>query len=448
MLRLINCSRTALFARLDPRSPSTPRASLNRNDSPLPTNPPHSLSLRREPSVITDLGGQLSYDYRQSRAFKYGLTKPKPLAKTRNELESRLFDALEHNKSSQGGQGFFALDMLAVLLLEQIVAKKLSKHLGKIYLKDAIDRLAHQICSETPLKLDDVMKPRLETYSKVFPILVLIGKAESVVKFLQARDCDADFPLVRRRSPTGDWSMRRHRDVCNELGCSKSGWCKLELRNFDHWQWTTLSPFFSLSQERKEVNHYRLQDETIIPFMDEATVGDERKPVTIELLGGGRRVFKVRIHPEHHSFHGILQVTLPIPTWQLNVTGDRTDSPPPSVLEVQRHPKYHPMTNMSPTPRWTAERPSPATRSPHPSATVLRRQGAALPRLDQLQARSRHAQEIQQQRPCPPHHSPNAAPTFSSSRVPRPTSKPAGRGPLPRYKLACPPPSRPQPSAG
>lgn len=42
----------------------------------------------------------------------------------------------------------------------------------------------------------------------------------------------------------------------------------------------------------------------------------------------------------------------------------------------------------------------------------------------------------------------NAASTFSSSRVPRPTSKPAGRGPLPRYKLACPPPSRPQPSAG
>lgn len=411
MLRLISCSRTALFARLDPRSPSTPRASFNINDSPLPTNPPHSLSLRREPSVITDLGGQLSYDYRQSRAFKYGLTKPKPLAKTRNELESRLFDALEHNKSSQGGQGSFALN-------------------------------------KTPLGLDDVMKPRLETYSKVFPILVLIGKAKSVVKFLQARDCDADFPLVRRRSPSGDWSMRRHRDVCNELGCSKSGWCKPELRNFDHWQWTTLSPFFSLSKERKEVNHYRLQDETIIPFMDEATVGDERKPVTIELLGGGRRVFKVRIHPEHHSFHGILQVTLPIPTWQLNVTGDRTDSPPPSVLEVQRHPKYHPMTNMSPAPRWTAERPSPATRSPHPSATVLRRQGAALPRLDQLQARSRHAQEIQQQRPYPPHHSPNAAPTFSSSRVPRPTSKPAGRGPLPRYKLACPPPSRPQPSAG
>lgn len=81
--------------------------------------------------MITDLGGQLSYDYRQSRAFKYGSTKPKPPAKTRNELESRLFDALEDNKSSQGGQGFFALDMLAVLLPEQTVVKKLSKHLGK-----------------------------------------------------------------------------------------------------------------------------------------------------------------------------------------------------------------------------------------------------------------------------------------------------------------------------
>lgn len=287
------------------------RASFNRNDSPLPTITPHYLSLRREPSEITDLGGQLSYDYRHSRAFKYVSTKPKPPAKTRIELESRLFDALEDNKSSQVGQGFFALDILAVLLPERIVAKKLSKHLGKIYLKDAIDRLAHQICSETRQGREDIMKPRLETYRKVFAILVLIGKAESVVKFIQARVCDADLPLVRRRSSTGDWSMRRHRDVINELGCFKSGWCELELRNFDHWQWTTLSPFFALSKERKEVNHYRLQDEIILPFMDEATVGDESKPAAIELLGGGGRVFKVRIHPEHHSFHGILQVTLP-----------------------------------------------------------------------------------------------------------------------------------------
>lgn len=70
-----------------------------------------------------------------------------------------------------------------------------------------------------------------------------------------------------------------------------------------------------LSKERKEVNHYRLQDEITLPFMDEATEGDESKPATMELLGGGDRVFKVRIHPQHHSFHGILQVTLPPPPY-------------------------------------------------------------------------------------------------------------------------------------
>lgn len=137
---------------------------------------------------------------------------------------------------------------------------------------------------------------------------------------------------LRRRPPScpkkiadGDWSMRRHRDVGNELGCFKSGWCELELRNFDHWQWTTLSPFFALSKERKEVNHYRLQDQIIFPFMDEATWGDESKPATIELLGGGGRVFKIRIHPEHHSFHGLLQVTLPPSPYLATEWHERSD---------------------------------------------------------------------------------------------------------------------------
>ncbi|KAK1826464.1 putative Serine/threonine-protein kinase, partial [Podospora conica] len=309
-----------------PPSPVSPvaRASFNRNDSPLPTLAPSDPSIRGESSVITDLGGQLSYDYRQSRALRFKPSKPKPSAKTRNELESRLFDALEDNKSSQGGKGFFAQDMLTVLLPEQTVAKKLTKHLGKIYVADAIDQLARQICSETRHRAGGAKKVKVETYRKVFAILVLIGKPESVVKFLQARVSDADLPLVRLRSPaTGDWSMRRHRDLTKELGCFKTDWCELELRNFDHWQWTTLSPFFALSKG-KEVNHYRLQDEITLPFVDEHIGYNEHpnKPATKELLGGGGRVFKVRIHPEHHSFHGILQVEAG------EATTDTTSIPP------------------------------------------------------------------------------------------------------------------------
>ena len=78
------------------------------------------------------------------------------------------------------------------------------------------------------------------------------------------------------------------------------------MRNFEDWQWTTLAPFFAKSEERKEVRHFPLQDRVILPFLSEGK-RDDAEAIAEELLGGGGRVFRATIHPEHHNFHAQLK---------------------------------------------------------------------------------------------------------------------------------------------
>ncbi|KAK0713436.1 kinase-like domain-containing protein [Lasiosphaeria miniovina] len=140
------------------------------------------------------------------------------------------------------------------------------------------------------------MKPRIRTYRRIFAILVLIDKAPAIHQFIREGVNDSDLPLVRSGT---EKDMRRSRALDKELKCFGSGWTGIQIRNFVEYQWTTLAPFFSKSEERKEVRHYPLQDRVILPFSPNKKQGE----VNEELLGGGGRVFKTGIHPDHHNFH-------------------------------------------------------------------------------------------------------------------------------------------------
>lgn len=277
------------------------RAPFNRYEDAVPTL---GLRLQTEPSEITDFGAGLHHSQEQ-KARRRKPRRPKARDGTVQSLQDRLFAALEPREDKSKDKGFFPLDLLPVLITEGTVAQELSRYLGDTHEPEVIAKYAEKICSEriarvNSSRLEDGQKKRVVTYRKIFATLVLIEKTSAMLKFLREGVNDSDLPLVRAH--TGSYDLRRSRAPEQELKCFQSGWTPFQIRNFEDWQWTTLAPFFSQSKERKQVRHYPLQDRVILPFLCEGK-RDDNSPIAEELLGGGGRVFKAVIHPDHHNFH-------------------------------------------------------------------------------------------------------------------------------------------------
>ncbi|KAK0648665.1 hypothetical protein B0T16DRAFT_491416 [Cercophora newfieldiana] len=281
--------------RYPPSVDSVARAAFNRDDGPLPALHRELFRPRipEESSEITDFGGELHYNDRKSRRRR----SKRPKSTGTKSLQIRLFEALEPTDDKTKDKGFFPLDLLPVLLTEQSVSEELERHLRDTCEPDEIAKCVRTICSEKRVdSFEDGAKPRTKTYRKIFATLVLIEKTPAIRKFIREGLTDLDLPLVRSTTGIG---MRRSRVPGKELKCFQSGWSPFQIRNFEDWQWTTLAPFFAKGEQRKDVHHYLLQDRVILPFLH------DRKPegVDPELLGGGGRVFKAGIHPDHHNFH-------------------------------------------------------------------------------------------------------------------------------------------------
>jgi hypothetical protein len=112
------------------------------------------------------------------------------------------------------------------------------------------------------------------------------------------------FPSPRcvvQAKKTGIFDLGRRGDPTVPLECFH-GWTALAIRRFEEWQWSTISPFFARGKGRKNVAHFRLQDQIILPFTSDSR-RDADAYERLEFEGGFSQVFKVDIHPEHHDFH-------------------------------------------------------------------------------------------------------------------------------------------------
>ncbi|KAK1749698.1 putative Serine/threonine-protein kinase [Echria macrotheca] len=273
------------------------RAAFTRHESTLPTihRGKSKPRLVEEQSEITDFGEILHYQDRETRGRRTGRSKPSVGRSLR--LQDKLFKVLEPIDDINKEKGFFPLDLLPVLLTEQTVSKELKKHLSLVCRPDEIADYAHTICSEKRISgFEDGGKPKIRTFRKIFATLVLIEKTEAILMFIKQNISDSDLPLVRSQQGPG---LETSREPIRRFKCfrEKHGWSQLHIRNFEDWQWTTLAPFFAKSDERKKVPHYLLQRRVILPFRS-AIKQDE-----VGLEGGGGRVFKAEIHPDHHNFH-------------------------------------------------------------------------------------------------------------------------------------------------
>jgi hypothetical protein len=169
----------------------------------------------------------------------------------------------------------------------------------------SIAEYARKICEETEFEDNGIRK--IKCFRKIFVILVLIEKTPAIIKFLDKGVNDSDLPLekVERKHERGAYDLRLSRNPNKRLKCFSKQWNQLHIRNFEEFQWTTLSPFFGKGGH-KQVKHYPLQDQVILPFIEVETRKDRISTYrALEFEGGFGRVFKVDIHPDHHNFESV-----------------------------------------------------------------------------------------------------------------------------------------------
>lgn len=167
--------------------------------------------------------------------------------------------------------------------------------------------LARRICGEHENTSKVAEAPPALSFRKIFAILVLLEMPREIVGFLKTRVSDADLPLTGRevsgefklfrrkasKKMEGPGSQALERTLKRPLKCFRR-WTPNRRREFEHKQWTVLAPYFTRNEEpSRNVCHYRLHKETILPFTLWEEVGHG---------GGFGQVFKVDMHSSHHSF--------------------------------------------------------------------------------------------------------------------------------------------------
>ncbi|KAL9105840.1 MAG: hypothetical protein Q9227_009048 [Pyrenula ochraceoflavens] len=251
----------------------------------------------RKPSVSFDLSSVTDVVEADDDLIDIGCQtcETKPSAPTNHLVQGepfpdRLLAALQDSPGHEERKGFFPRNQLDRLVSHECVVEELRRCFKTFLTADTIRKKAQEICG-TP------------SFKKIFVILVLTEKIETILKFLQEGVNDEDLPLIkvrRRNKSLQMFDLGRDSKPMVRLECFDD-WSSLAIRKFEEWQWTTLAPYFPRCG-RKEVQHLSLQDQVVLPFIQ-----DDQQKVDfnggLEFGGGFSQVRKVNIHPEHHDFY-------------------------------------------------------------------------------------------------------------------------------------------------
>jgi hypothetical protein len=253
-----------------------------------------------EPSEVTDITDLGNHMYNlKSRGRKTVSSFPISQANPKEPLQNLLLAALQETPGHAEKKGFFPKDVIASLVDDECVIEQIRWDFKDKLDDNTILKYAHKICGVVS---DDNDGERPALFKKIFVILVLSEKTSTIPKFLAEEVTDDDLPLVKVPRPETPWifGLGRRGKPNMPLECFRQ-WSSCAIRRFEEWQWTTLAPFFARS-ERKNVKHWILQDQVILPF-----TADSRREADgydrLEFEGGSSQVFKVEIHPQHHDFH-------------------------------------------------------------------------------------------------------------------------------------------------
>lgn len=155
--------------------------------------------------------------------------------------------------------------------------------------------LAHQVYDEV-----DLSDSSLTTRRKIFGTLVRIDKAAWITHFIDEGLYDSDLPFYFSNSNEPYESVTRTTKEGHSVPIHFPRWKHFEREAFEQWQWEFQAPFFQVTAtngQRKRPLHYSLGHNTILPFTEDFE-GDGMGDM---ISAGYSEVWRVRIHPSHHS---------------------------------------------------------------------------------------------------------------------------------------------------
>lgn len=211
-------------------------------------------------------------------------------------LESRILDALEVS-SGRLGRKFLPFDQMDKIFTFEAILKELQAHCPS-RTGEGLQFLAHQIH-------DEVKPPNssLTTRRKIFGTLVRINKTACIIHFIEEGLYDSDLPFyfpssTEQHEPV----IRRTRQGQNiPVRCfTVPRWKPFERESFEQYQWEFQAPFFQVTPTngtRRRPLHYPLGDNAVLPFIEDF----EGEGMGDMISAGYSEVWRVRIHPAHHS---------------------------------------------------------------------------------------------------------------------------------------------------
>ncbi|CAN9095128.1 unnamed protein product [Alternaria alternata] len=135
-----------------------------------------------------------------------------------------------------------------------------------------------------------VVSKNYESYRKILAILYLMKRPSKIRLFVKAGLCDDQLPF-KKAQHLGRFDRSATLTSRNTPGSANIKFTRPEdADEFLDRQWSVLAPVFSGSDGI--VPHDDFECESILPFLPETTIAKE---------GGSSKVFKAKIHPDHHN---------------------------------------------------------------------------------------------------------------------------------------------------
>ncbi|RDW56476.1 hypothetical protein BP5796_13117 [Coleophoma crateriformis] len=190
--------------------------------------------------------------------------------------------------NNEKGHAYLPVGQLRVIMTKRNICEELSRQLEKGERLGEIEALAAEICRDTQTMRNG--KPAIQSFRKVFAVLLLVGKAASIRGFIDEDVGDLDLPLIKITH------RNRRAILCRSdkrpLLCTET-WGSFDTAEFVEKQWRLLAPYFNQDTPNK-AKHFRFEPNHVLPFLHQDS--NEVKE------GAYGRVYMVRIHPQHHNF--------------------------------------------------------------------------------------------------------------------------------------------------
>jgi hypothetical protein len=213
-----------------------------------------------------------------------------------------------------GPEFYIPIDCLHSIMTRDAIRETLPCIAKKAIPGSPVDQLAQDIYGR--LEKD---QGKAKSYRKILAILILIGKADTILDFVKYSITDTHLPLqklgigqpepgVCRPFQLGIWGK-------GEPARPFRNWEYRDIEGFENKQWETLAPFFSrTSKEENSVSHYELSWRRPLPFeiIPDGTINEGNNRATSgstsgsdsslnSMKGGHGKVWKVRINRNHHD---------------------------------------------------------------------------------------------------------------------------------------------------